>query len=78
MQPPAIPPSSLAKAVALLADTTSGLTGPKIVNATNGHADHWGVEPPHVVSFQRPHPTHLMAVRGPVFPTRRPAAPALP
>lgn len=42
-----IPVPFLAKAASILADTTSGLSGPKIVEAINCYADQWQVNVPH-------------------------------
>src|SRR4051812_5043738 len=37
----------LSKAASLLADTNSGLSGPKIVETINAYGDRWGVKVPH-------------------------------
>ena len=42
-----IPLTFLNRAAALLADTSSGMTGPKIVDAINEFAERWGVRVPH-------------------------------
>lgn len=39
--------TSLSKAAELLADTNSGLSGPRIVSAINGYGDKWNVRVPH-------------------------------
>jgi hypothetical protein len=42
-----IPITFLNKAVSLLGDTNSGLTGPKIVDAMSAYGDQWGIRIPH-------------------------------
>lgn len=44
---PDIPVAFLSKAAALLADTNSGISGPKIVDAFIAYADKWDVRVPH-------------------------------
>lgn len=44
---PEISVTFLSKAAELLADTNSGLSGPRIVSAINGYGDKWGVRVPY-------------------------------